>query len=241
MLEFVLYAKITDSWFNEQYEQLIALLNDQDKKRFDQMRSLLKREQLVLSRFLLRQAVLELSKEHNYRVESYKIENHNTLTINQQDCFSISITHSGIIAAVCISTQKIKLGIDIEKVKPRNFIELSAEICTPAELTHIKSEKYQPVSFYLLWTAKEALTKATAVNLRDSFAFDCSTTLKDSYGVFKINKTQFFYNTINLTYKSEHFVGTVVFELLNNNRSYNVPPVVSTGNDLSTFWHYYKG
>lgn len=241
MSEFILYSKITDTWFIEQYEQLTSLLNTQDKQRFDKMKSQLKRKQLVLSRFLLQQAVLELLNEEKHSIQSYEIQNYHKLIINQQYHFSISITHSGPIAAVCVSHRQLKLGIDVEKIKPRDFIELSAEICTPNELARIKIGQYQPKSFYQLWTVKEALTKATAVNLRDSFSFDCSDVLNIKNGVINLAKEKFYYSSISLSHESDFFVGTVVFELLDfdhtNNNNVTVSPEIIS--DIS--WLYYLG
>jgi len=233
------YAKVSDTWFIEQYEQLASLLNVLDKQRFDKMKSQLKRKQLVLSRFLLQQAVLELLNEETYSIQSYHIENYHQLIINQQDHFSISITHSGPIAAVCVSKRQLKLGIDVEKIKSRSFIELSAEICTPNELTRIKAGQYQPVSFYQLWTTKEALTKATAANLRDSFSFDCSPVLKKNNGVITLAKKPFSYHSISLFHESDSFVGTVVVELLDYNRSNNNIFETSCNKNSAIYWRYY--
>ncbi|WP_426360487.1 4'-phosphopantetheinyl transferase family protein [Pseudocolwellia sp. HL-MZ19] len=239
MSELILYSKISELWFVEQYENLTLLLNDLDKQRFDKMKSQLKRKQLVLSRFLLQQAVLELLNEDKHSIQSYHIENYHQLIINQQYHFSISITHSGPIAAVCVSKRQLKLGIDVEKIKPRNFIELSAEICTLNELTRIKAGQYQPVSFYQLWTVKEALTKATAANLRDSFSFDCSPVLKKNYGVIILAKEPFAYNTISLSHESDSFVGTVVVELLDYNRSNNNISETTCNKNSAISWQYY--
>jgi len=240
MSEFILYSKITDAWFIEQYEQLASLLNTQDKQRFDKMKSQLKRKQLVLSRFLLQQAALELLNIEKHSIQSYEIQNYHKLIINQQYHFSISITHSGSIAAVCVSRRQLKLGIDVEKIKPRNFIELSAEICTANELSNMKAGQYQPVDFYQLWTTKEALTKATAANLRDSFSFDCSQVLKKNNGVINLFQQPFLYNSINLSHESDSFVGTVVVELLNDDHSNKNRFTISTDkiNDIS--WQYYS-
>lgn len=244
----VLYSKVSSLWFVKQYEQLISLLNISDKQRFDMMKSQLKRKQLVLSRFLLQQAVFELLKENEIKSEeqdekpsirSYKIENYHKLIINQQYHFYISITHSGPLAAVCVSKRQLKLGIDVEKIKPRNFIELSAEICTSNELAIIKAGQYQPVNFYQLWTVKEALTKATADNLRDFFSCDCSHVLNKNIGVINLAKEAFSYNTISLSHESDSYVGTIVVELLDYNRSNNNISETSCNKNSAISWQYY--
>lgn len=236
MSVFVLYAKVSDSWFIEQYNQCISLLNNQEKKRFVKMKSSLKRQQFLLSRVLLLQAATQLLQqksqtikaedepiEHSYLesslIKTYQIENYSKLLINQKYNLSISITHSGSIAAVCISSQELKLGIDIEKIKPRNFVELAQEFCVEEELTLLKDNQYEPNCFYKLWTAKEALTKATQANVTDLFSFNCSNVLIKNIGVFDFNHSLFSYHTRNLSYELEAYIGTVIFEVLDNKKA----------------------
>ncbi|WP_077338733.1 4'-phosphopantetheinyl transferase family protein [Pseudocolwellia agarivorans] len=238
MSVFVLYAKVNDSWFIEQYNQSISLLNHEDKNRFDKMKSSLKRQQLLLSRVLLLQAAAQLLQqksltlkaedepEENSHLESsqiktYQIENYTQLLINQKYSFSISITHSGSVAAVCISSQQLKLGIDIEKIKPRNFVELAQEFCVEDELTLLNNKQYDSYYFYKLWTAKEALTKATQANLTDLFSFNCSNVLIKNIGTFDFNHSIFSYHTNNLSDELEAYIGTVVVQVVSETISFN--------------------
>ncbi|XPF95691.1 4'-phosphopantetheinyl transferase family protein [Colwellia sp. RE-S-Sl-9] len=253
MSVFILYAKVSDSWFIEQYNQYIPLLNHEDKNRFNTMKSPLKRQQFLLSRVLLLQAATQLlqqksltlkaegePKENSYleiaQIKTYQIENYTQLLINQKYSFSISITHSGSVAAVCISSQQLKLGIDIEKIKPRKFVELAQEFCVEDELTLLNNKQYDSYYFYKLWTAKEALTKATQANLTDLFSFNCSNVLIKNIGTFNFNHSLFSYNTCNLYNESETYIGTVVFETLDNKKA--LSDMCEKAEKIS--WHKYK-
>ncbi|WP_076418910.1 4'-phosphopantetheinyl transferase superfamily protein [Colwellia sp. UCD-KL20] len=252
MSVFVLYAKVSDSWFIEQYNQSISLLNGQEKKRFDKMKSSLKRQQFLLSRVLLLQAATQLLQQkslilkaedeqiensclENSQIKTYQIENYTQLLINQKYSFSISITHSGSVAAVCISSQQLKLGIDIEKIKPRNFVELAKEFCVEEELTILNNKQYDAYYFYKLWTAKEALTKATQANLTDLFSFNCSNILIKNIGRFDFNHSIFSYHTSNLSYELDAYIGTVVVQVVNEILS----ETISFNEMKNISWIYY--
>jgi len=175
----IYYAFTTDKWFIEHYQQLIEQLNDVDKARFDKMKNALKRQQLVLSRALLLQAAQQIIPEN---ATSYQINQYRHLVINNTYHFSLSISHSGNLAAVACTDALESIGIDVERIKTRNIEELSQEVCTEKERVQLlKNEKLQQ-SFYKLWTMKEALTKASMSDLFQLYACDCSTALDNANG-----------------------------------------------------------
>jgi len=235
MSELVLYASTTAHWFVEEYEELVNALNAKDRQRFDKMKSQLKRQQLVLSRYLIQEAVFKLT---DIQVSSYEIKHFTTLIINQRHTFSLSITHSKMIAAICISTRKLSLGIDVEVVKTRNFVELSSEICTPKELTALKKIKNQPSDFYQLWTLKEALAKASGTELIDLFSYDCSNIFEEASSIINLNNFVFYYETTQLKHQSKTFIGTLLIECSDSScQSSNSAPQLTTDSNMP--WNYF--
>lgn len=72
--------------------------------------------------------------------------------------FDFSISHSGMYV-FCAIGKSLKLGIDIEEIKPINFSEIT-NIMSNSEWKNI-NEASNPLSqFFKLWTLKEAAIKA---------------------------------------------------------------------------------
>ncbi len=170
-----LSANIEAPWFNEQFSYWLAQLNEQEAHRYVLMKSKRKQQQMLLSRALLSKALAHFDCTLN---SAYEIFNYTTLTLdNKSQTFAISITHSGDMAAIILSDQPLRVGIDIEQIKKRNFAELAKEICTKTELALIKTRKNIEADFYQLWTVKESLAKASLRPLTDLYQCDCSAVL----------------------------------------------------------------
>lgn len=75
-----------------------------------------------------------------------------------------SVSHKRHFAVAAVARQPI--GVDVEEVRPRDPAAL-AEIATAAELSIIAARN--ELTFFQLWTAKEAVTKALGLGLA---AFD---------------------------------------------------------------------
>lgn len=192
MSSVVLYADINAPWFMKQYTSWANLLNNKEQERFALMKSTVKKKQLVMSRYLIHQALKERGHSlHN----TYEIVNYNRLILpNAKHPFSLSITHSGNIAAIALSDQPLKLGIDVEQTKLRNFTELAQEFCTPEEISLlIKSPNLQR-DFYQLWTVKEALAKASGLSLFDCYRCNCTNVLRDKTGIIVWQGAHYFFS-----------------------------------------------
>lgn len=204
MTTLALYAQTDFSWFNEQYSYWVSQLNKKDKTRYTLMKSKVKQKQMVLSRALISHAL----NQFNCSLQSgYEILNYNTLKIpNRIKPFSLSITHSGSIAAIILSDQSVKLGIDIEQLKTRNFAELAKEVCTKVEIILINKRNNIQNDFYKLWTVKESLAKASQSTLTALYQCDCSSTLLNETGkLFWQGDSYYFEN-----FKYHGYIGTVV-------------------------------
>jgi len=72
-----------------------------------------------------------------------------------------SISHSGDIIMVAL-TSVGPVGVDVEEIKRLDYESLEASVCTPIERAQVRSA----ADFYVLWTRKEAVLKATGDGLR---------------------------------------------------------------------------
>ncbi|VCU71364.1 4'-phosphopantetheinyl transferase psf-1 [Pigmentiphaga humi] len=75
-----------------------------------------------------------------------------------------SLSHSGG-HALCARAAGGKLGVDLERIKPRDVLRLAQWVCDPAEceILHGQAAALQLTYFYLLWTLKEAFVKAAGL------------------------------------------------------------------------------
>lgn len=78
--------------------------------------------------------------------------------------FSFNLTHSGDLV-VCAAARGMRLGVDIEKVRPAPDI-LNSGIFSTEELADLDAKKCTPEAYLQLWTRKEALAKADGRGLK---------------------------------------------------------------------------
>ncbi|WP_416192512.1 4'-phosphopantetheinyl transferase family protein [Neisseria sp. CCUG12390] len=75
-----------------------------------------------------------------------------------------SLSHSHGYAALLTADTPSAIGVDIEKIKPRDFQGLAAWICSEEEQNYLSALDWQAEDFYRLWCTKEALIKAAGLN-----------------------------------------------------------------------------
>jgi phosphopantetheinyl transferase len=196
MTTIALSAHIESPWFAEQHIYWFSQLNSQEAHRYTAMKSKRKQQQMLLSRALIAKALAKFECSLN---GAYDIVNYASLILrNTKQTFSISITHSGTMAAIILSDRPIKLGIDIEKIKIRSFTELATEICTTNELTLLNKRDNIEEDFYQLWTIKEALAKASQSALTSLYQCDCSAALMKNVGTIHWQNCIYHFNHITI-------------------------------------------
>jgi 4'-phosphopantetheinyl transferase len=72
-----------------------------------------------------------------------------------------SVSHSGDLVAVALS-EAGPVGVDVERVVDLDHTEFLARVCRPSETLEVRSQR----DFYVLWTRKEAVLKASGLGLR---------------------------------------------------------------------------
>jgi 4'-phosphopantetheinyl transferase len=72
----------------------------------------------------------------------------------------VSISHSGDVAGLALHAGA-PVGLDVEELRPIDFVTLLDEVCSPSERGEVRSLP----DFYTCWTRKESVLKATGVGL----------------------------------------------------------------------------
>ncbi|OFN80787.1 4'-phosphopantetheinyl transferase superfamily protein [Neisseria sp. HMSC064E01] len=76
----------------------------------------------------------------------------------------VSLSHSHGIAAVLCTPNNLSAGVDVEKIRPRDFQALAEWVCTEREQEYLAFVNWDKEEFYRLWCIKEALLKAADLN-----------------------------------------------------------------------------
>ena len=84
------------------------------------------------------------------------------LTPNTAYALSHSHGHAALFHA---ADPTMRLGVDLERIKPRQTLALAEGCCSAAEYAYLArlDEAMRLLAFYRLWTLKEALLKATGL------------------------------------------------------------------------------
>ena len=144
--------------FESDLQNAIDVLSETEKYRLENMISVKRRKEFILGHFLLRKVLCHF---FNVDIEKARIESLQTGALhlpNMQGVFA-SISHTAEKLAIAIG--KTPVGIDIEKMSPRdNFPGLLNQIDSmdvAKEL--VASGMSVQNAFYHLWCKKEALYK----------------------------------------------------------------------------------
>ncbi len=79
--------------------------------------------------------------------------------------FHASISHADDLVAVAV-TAAGRVGVDVERIRPGVEEELASVACAVEELEHVRSAD----DFFVYWTRKEAVVKATGEGVRRPLA-----------------------------------------------------------------------
>ncbi|CAN5252337.1 hypothetical protein BH09BAC6_BH09BAC6_18750 [soil metagenome] len=128
-------------------------LRQQDKDRF------------IISRGALRTILGKYLQQAPASIQFHIGKNKKPQIANTDKPFYYNISHSGDWILLAVSGAEV--GADVEFINPEfDYQEVLQETFSPAEVDFIK-EKPTKEAFYLVWTRKEALLKATAKGLDD--------------------------------------------------------------------------
>lgn len=144
-----------------------------------------RKETFLLGRFAAKMSANLLLKNKDITNISidYGVFNYPVIQTNTISNYDLSISHCENIGVSIVFENKILLGIDIEKIKDL-FLEDCNVFFTEKEKDLIKTNNNRIVISTMIWTAKEALSKAIKTGLNVSFSIlevNCVTKIKNGY------------------------------------------------------------
>ncbi|MEG3767552.1 4'-phosphopantetheinyl transferase family protein [Alteromonas sp. 14N.309.X.WAT.G.H12] len=152
---------------------LISWLSEEEQRQRLQRRHPNRQAEFIISRALIKKQLglsLPQAKTMTLRLKN------NYLACDNVPDTAVSLSHShGLLAFSIYTPSKIHIGVDIELRKPRqNIAALSAAF-------HTSEQSHNTDTFYLRWTAKEALAKALSLPLTEILS-------KPTYQIMSIHR-----------------------------------------------------
>jgi 4'-phosphopantetheinyl transferase len=155
----------------DEQKRALRFLADKHKKRFIAARSGLRR---ILSQYL--------SMPPEAITFSYSEHHKPALAPTHQSDLQFNLAHSSDKAVIAITHQHA-IGVDIEKMKPKDCLPLAKRFFSPQEYADLLAlpKTQQPTAFYCIWSRKEAILKAIGTGLSlplSSFSVACDERLE---------------------------------------------------------------
>lgn len=157
----------------------MACLSQDELDRANRFNAPIHRKRFIAARYALRQLLSDYISIPSEVIRfSYNQYGKPSLDLSDQTpAIQFNIAHSDDMA-LCALTLNHAIGIDIEKMIERSFLDIAKRFYTPQEnqaLAALPAHK-QMTGFYKLWARKEALAKAIGKGLQFSLmGFSVST------------------------------------------------------------------
>ena len=150
-------------------ENLSALLNQDELARANRYHYEKDRKRFVTSRGALRLLLSRYLKKEPADIEF--AVSHNKKPFLKQPLTSLHYNTSHSENYVLIAIANSEVGIDVEKIDTSfGWEEILHSSFSKDEISWVEQSKTPKDSFYLLWTRKEALAKATGKGLQDDLS-----------------------------------------------------------------------
>jgi len=138
------------------------------KKKFEKLPEVIKekcnkyvrmqdKHSCFIGKLLLVDGLMHLGVSNDMLLNDWRIDEYGRPYINKKINFNISHTEGFVVCAVSMDT--VRLGIDIEKVKPVNIYDF-ALVLGDKVIDEISISMYPYELFYKYWTATESSLKA---------------------------------------------------------------------------------
>ncbi|PQJ12277.1 hypothetical protein CJD36_000525 [Flavipsychrobacter stenotrophus] len=143
-----------------------TLLSEAEHKRANSYYQQKDRERFIISRVALRQLLGKYLSQAPQNIVFSIVNNKKPYIQSATQPIHYNVSHSGDQILIAISHYEV--GIDVEHIHPDFDYEEIIPTCFSAlEAAQIRSSNDPRHTFYLLWTRKEALLKATAKGVDD--------------------------------------------------------------------------
>lgn len=139
-----------------------SVLSIDELKKADRFVRLIDKKRFIVRKYFLRIILAKLLDIPVNKIEYHYLSN-NKPAVNGIN-FNLSHSSNYVLIATCPT----QIGIDIEYLDPNiEFQKIIDEYFSEKETSFILNSKDQVLSFFTLWTRKEALLKATGEGLVD--------------------------------------------------------------------------
>lgn len=161
----IVIADFTAGAHARRESELLPQLHPQEQARYQGFTHLRRRQMWLAGRELLLTALARCCG----RVDACALRSDANGAVHYGDAdVHLSLSHSGDLLAVAIAVSPV--GVDVEASRPRSCIAHSQRLfaCAETEYLHTLPPAERQTGFYILWTLKEAVAKATGLSLWDS-------------------------------------------------------------------------
>lgn len=163
---YIAYISICDfTNFDDSYKELDKFLHDDELEYYKKLTFEKRIKSYLIGRYTAKTAISAYLKENDLRKISISsgIFNHPIVTNELMKSVQVSISHSKQIASAISFNEKCPMGIDSEFIRSDNLKAIE-RYTKESEINIIKNNSMEhKEGLYLLWTAKEALSKALRI------------------------------------------------------------------------------
>ncbi len=153
-----------------------SFLSADEKARANRITSVLAKRNFICGRALIKTTLAKILNCLAQNVILKATENGRLEIDSPSSKLHFNISHSNNYIVLAVSTNPV--GIDIEYIKNRNYLEIAEYFFTQKEFESLKKiadDIARPRIFYYYWTTKEAFIKCNGATLFDkSFVLECS-------------------------------------------------------------------
>ncbi|MBL6447833.1 4'-phosphopantetheinyl transferase superfamily protein [Fulvivirga sp. 29W222] len=156
----LLYSSFNEKFAAEKYNSYLNLLPRAMVQRIGRYRRWQDAHAGLIGKLLLIEGLKKYGGNH-LLLNDIKYSEYDRPYLDEVE---FNISHSGNYVLCAISNDKLRIGVDVEEVKPIDFDDFDRQF-TEAEWQVIKSEPDPLKGFFKMWTKKEAIVKADGKGL----------------------------------------------------------------------------
>lgn len=156
----LLYSSFKERFSAEKYNHYLNLLPHDMALRIGKYHRWQDAHAGLIGKLLLVEGVKQYGGDHHW-LNNIKYSEYDRPYLDQVE---FNISHSGNYVLCAISNNKLRIGVDVEQVKPIEFSDFDRQF-TEAEWQVIRSDVDPLRGFYKMWTKKEAIVKADGKGL----------------------------------------------------------------------------
>ncbi|UII29757.1 4'-phosphopantetheinyl transferase superfamily protein [Fulvivirga ulvae] len=157
---YLLYSSFNERFSTEKYNYYLNMLPADMAKRIGKYHRWQDAHAGLIGKLLLVEGLKKYGGGHQW-LDDIKYSEYSRPYL---DLVEFNISHSGNYVICVISNDKLRIGVDVEQIRPIEFSDFDRQF-TNAEWQMIKSDPDPLRGFYKMWTKKEAIVKADGKGL----------------------------------------------------------------------------